>query len=466
MILLMMGGDFVKQTRMDLTTGSVSKKLLTFAFPLFITNLLQHLYNAADNAVVGRFAENGQRCLAAVGATSAATGLILNLVIGLAVGANVINSNLLGARRNKELRVSMHTSIALAAVGGILMSVVGILLCRPVLQMMKCPETIIDMSTLYMRIIFCGTPGTMLYNFGAGILRTHGDSKQPMFIMMISGLLNVILNLVFVIGFRMTVDGVALATILSKYAATVWVLIILFNPKGEYKMNIRELNLRWKESFNIIKVGVPCGINSTVFSLANVIVASSINTFGDVVVAGSTAANNVTGLLYQIPAAFYSACVSFSGQCYGAGKVKRIDKLLVRSAAICVGVVTALNILITIFPEVILRIFNTDPEVLKAGTLKVVLVSWGYVFYSISDIALGCLRGLRQSAIPTGINIFCVCIFRILWVSFIFPLAPADIRLLYWAYPASNFLSCVAMVGYYCLHRSRIKKEIQTLEVT
>lgn len=448
----------MKRTRMDLTTGSVSKKLIAFAFPLFITNLLQHLYNAADNAVVGRFAENGELALAAVGATSAATGLILNLVIGLAVGANVVNANLLGAKRNKELRVSLHTSITLAGVGGLLMSLVGILLCRPVLQLMKCPDSIIDMSTLYMRIIFCGTPGTMLYNFGAGILRTYGDSKRPMIIMMISGLLNVILNLVFVIGCKMTVDGVALATIISKYVATGWVLFLLFNPKGEFKLSLKELNLRWKETFSIIKVGVPCGINSTVFSLANVVVASSINVFGDTAIAGSTAANNVTGLLYQIPAAFYSACVSFSGQCFGAGKYRRIDKLIVQSSLICAAAVTVLNVLITIFPKEILSIFNSNPEVLEAGKMKVIIIAWGYVFYSISDIALGCLRGMRLSAIPTGINIFCVCVLRLLWVSFIFPLAPDNIMLLYWAYPVSNFCSCVAMVSYYLISRRRLFK--------
>lgn len=446
----------MKQNRVDLTTGSVLKKMIVFAFPLFVTNLLQHLYSAADNAVVGRFAENGELALAAVGATSAATGLILNLVIGLAVGANVVNANLLGAKRHKELRKSLHTSMTVAAVGGVMMSIVGILLARPVLQLMKCPDSIIDLSTLYMRIIFCGTPGTMLYNFGAGILRTHGDSKRPMVIMMFSGILNVVLNLVFVIGFKMTVDGVALATIISKYAAVAWVLYILFNPKGEYKLTLRELNLGGKETLSIIKVGIPCGINSTVFSLANVVVASSINTFGDTVIAGSTAANNVTGLLYQVPAAFYSACVSFSGQCFGAGKYKRIDQLAVSSSLVCCGFVILLNVLITIFPEAILSIFNSNPEVLEAGRLKVIIIAWGYVFYSISDIALGCLRGMRLSAIPTGINIFCVCVIRILWVAFVFPLDPENIMLLYWIYPISNFCSAAAMVSYYLISRKRL----------
>lgn len=445
-----------KRHVMDLTTGSVTKKLLTFIYPLLIANLLQHLYQATDNAVVGRFV--GKAALAAVGSTSSATTLILNLIVGLAVGASIVNGNLLGAQKHAELRRSMHASLVLALFGGIFVSIIGNLVARPMLLLMSCPEDIVDESLVYMRIILCGAPGTMLYNFGSGILRTHGDSKRPMFIMMASGLVNVALNLVFVLCFNMTVDGVAYATIVSKYLSAACVLFVLFDPKGEFKLSTKELKFHATECENIIKVGVPCGINGIVFSISNVIVQGAVNSFGSVVIAGSVAANNITAFLYQVLIAFYSACVSFSGQCFGALKPKRINKLLFTSLGLCCAFLSLISLVLTLWPSPFLAIFNTDPEVIKAGAVKLIIMCWSYVVYAASEVVLGCLRGMRKTTVSTGINIFCVCGIRLLWIWCVCPMAPMNYGLLYLCYPISYILSLTALFIYYIIARKELEK--------
>lgn len=444
---------------MDLTTGSVTKKLIMFMLPLLATNLLQNCYQAADNAVLGQFA--GKTALAAVSSTGAATNFILNMLIGLSIGANIVNSNLLGARKLKELRRSLHNSITLAAIGGVTISAIGLLLCRPILELIDCPENIIDLSALYMRIIFLGTPGTMLYNFSAGILRTHGDSRTPLVIMSVCGLINVVLNLFFVLVCHMTVAGVALATIISKYVSAIWALSILFNPKGEYKLSIKELKLEAKPCLNIVKVGVPCSINSMVFSLSNVVIQSSINSFGDTIIAGSAASNNITIFTYQIPAVIYSANISFTGQCYGAGKFDRVEKLAVRSCLLSFVSTTVVSILFTLSPATFLGLFSSDPDVLQAAVPKLLIVSWSYLVYGVAESILGILRGLKKTAIPTGINIVCVCLLRVLWVMFIFPLAPESPILLYFCYPATYIVDMIAMLTYYFIVRKKELKKIR-----
>ena len=446
-----------KKHRIDMTNGPIVKKLLLFVYPLIITNLLQHLYSAADNAVVGRFV--GKTALAAVGATGSATSMILNLLIGLSVGANIVNANLLGARKFKDLRKSMHTALMLALIFGLIISTIGILISKWIMGIMNCPESIIDQAALYMRIIFCGTPGTMLYNFGAGILRTHGDSKRPMYIMAVSGLINVILNLVFVLYCNMTVDGVALATIISKYLAAGYVLYILFDPNGDYKLRFSELKIHKQESWNIVKVGLPCGLNPLVFSISNSIVQSAVNSLGDTVVAGSVASNNVTGLIYQVLAAFYTGCINFSGQCFGAGKYKRIDKVVLVSSGICIAFVAICSTVITIIPEVFIGIFNTDPEVIASGTEKLLLMSWSYIIYGVSEAVMGSLRGMRETGIPSGINIFCVCLVRVFWIMLICPYFPGNQIALYTCYPVSYFISAVAMVIYFINRRKKLDQK-------
>lgn len=451
------------QHTMDLTNGSVTRKLIVFVLPLVASNLLQHLYNAADKAVVGQFA--GKIALAAVGSTGSATTMLLNLLFGLSVGANIINANLLGAKKHKELRRSMHTSILLSVVCGVFLCVVGLLAAHPLLQLMSCPSNVIDQASLYMRIYFCGVPASMLYNFGAGILRTYGDTRRPMIILAVSGIVNVLLNLIFVIVFKMTVDGVALATIISQYISAVWVLTILFDPKGEYHLSKSELKLHKEEVIAIVKVGIPCGINGLVFSVSNVTVQSTVNGFGDTVIAGNVAADSVSGLIYQVLAAFYTACVSFAGQCYGAEKYDRIDRLLLRSGGICVALVAAASTAATVFPGFLLGVFNSDAEVIAAGTPKLLIMCWSYVLYAVSESLLGCLRGMRKTAIPTTINIIGICATRVLWIWFVLPADSMNVFLLYACYPVSYVISVSAMGSYYIYCRRKLRMQKKVLPV-
>lgn len=442
---------------MDMTTGSITKKMLVFVFPLIVTNILQHLYGAADSAIVGRFA--GKTALAAVGATTSATGLLTNLLIGIGVGGSIVNSNLLGARKFNDLRKSMHTGIVLSAICGVGLMVLGIVVCKPLLMLMQCPDNILEQATLYMRIIFCGIPGSILYNFAAGIMRTHGDSKRPMLVISISGLINLLLNLLFVIVFKMSVAGVGIATVISNYLSAAWLLFILQDPKDEFKLTMREMKLHKEQAVNIMKVGIPCAINSMVFSLSNVTVSASINTFGDTVIAGSTAATQISTFLNQIISAFYTACITFVGQCYGAGKYKRVNRVMWIGSGYCMLIVAFLSVIITIAPGFFIGLFNTEPDVIYAGSRKLILICWSFVVYSSSDVVLGCLRGIKKTAIPTTLNIFCVCVVRILWVFFICPIRPDSYMLVYWCYPISYICSMTSLFAYYLYCKKRFPAE-------
>lgn len=448
------------KVNLDLTTGSVTKKLLSFAMPILASNMLQHLYNAADKAVVGHFAANGDLALAATGATGTAITLLLNLFTGLSLGANVVCANMRGANNKKDLRKAMHTSILLAIVTGIAAMILGICVADPFLTLMGCPENLLELATEYMGIYFVGVPFSLLYNFGAAILRAHGDTKRPMTILAVSGVVNVVLNLVFVICFRMDVDGVGWATVISQVVSAVAVLWILFEPNGGYDLNLSELKLHKRQTTSIARVGIPCGLNGMMFSIANVIIVSSINSLGYVAVGGYSAAGGVTGIVYQVLAAFYSACISFAGQCYGAGLYKRIDQLVVRSIIISAIMMAALSLVATFFPQVMLGLFTDNPEYIESGTSQMLITCWGYILYGVSEVFLGCLRGMRRSGMPTLINAACICLPRLVWVFFFFPLC-REVWFLYLCYPISYVFSSAAQGTYYFLVRKKLDKEAE-----
>ncbi len=438
--------------RLDLTTGPVLSKLMQFVLPILLSNLLQHFYNAADKIVVGQFAKNGKLALAAVGAAGPACTMLVTLLSGLSLGSNIVCSNLKGARKNKELRDTMHTSVLISfAVGGIL-SVLGLCFCRPLLRLMSTPESTIEMSTLYMRIYFCGIPFLMVYNFGAGILRAHGDSRRPMTILALSGLVNVALNLLFVIVFHMGAGGVALATAVAQVVSAARVLWILFDPRDEYKLSFKELRLNKRHATNIIRLGMPCSMNGLVFSISNVMIQFSVNQLGDTVLAGNVAAGGITDLVYQVLVAFYSGAISFTGQCLGARKYRRIDQMLLVSCLVSVAMLTVINLFATIFPEAVLKLFNDDPEVIAAGIPKLMIMGWGYLLYAVSEIFLGTLRGLGKSSIPTIINVLCICGLRLVWIFGIYePFMEPGVERLYICYPISYVLS-ITCLGIYLLH--------------
>jgi len=438
----------------DLSTGSVFKRLFVFAAPLVASNLLQHFYHAADIIVIGKF--SGSVSLAAVGATGSISSLLLNLVTGLAVGTNVICANLYGAKNKEALSRCMHSSLVLSLVCGIIFSLIGILFAPLLLGMMNCPDNVIGPASLYMRIIFCGVPASLLYNFGSSILRAHGNTKQPMLILTITGLVNVALNLVFVILLRWDVVGVALATITSQIMSVVIVCIILFNPNGDYQMKFTELRLDWKECKKIAAIGIPCGISGITFDFANVMIQSTVNTFGDITIAAASSASNIAAFVTMIPAAFSTACVSFVGQNFGAKQYDRIDKALWASISTCSVFVFLANIVCSLFPTQMLSLYTSAPEVNIAGTPILMIMCWGYLIYVVSQCATGCLRGLGESTIPTLINVIGICAPRLIWVYFIFPLNPTP-AMLYICYPVSYFISGAVQLLYYFHCRKKIR---------
>lgn len=441
---------------MDLTKGSVFKKLLVFAFPLWVATLVQQVYHAADVIVVGNFAENSTTALAAVGSTGSVTNMILNLFLGISAGASVRIANLYGARDTEKLRRSMTTALISSLVGGILVCAVGLILARPLLLLMGSPADVIEQATLYMKIIFLGKPAVLVYNTCSAIMRAHGESKRPMYILTATGLVNVALNLVLVICFHLDVAGVAIATIVSQYLSAGVALHLIFHPLGEYRLSFSELFFDKRELGTILRIGVPAGINAMVFNLSNTVVISAVNAMGSVTVAAVSAATSVATLAYTIPSAFTTACISFAGQNYGARKFKRIDQCLWNGILIVEVMFFCANLVMTLFPEVFLRMYTDNMEVIQTGIPKMYITSWGYMIYTVSEIANGCQRGFGKSIGPTILNIICICGVRVAWVFFVFPYLEQNLISLYIVFPISWFCSAIAQVISY--YRARNKK--------
>lgn len=445
----------------DLTSGSIVKKFLAFTLPILASNILQHFYNAADMMVVGRFA--GDNALAAVGATGSLITLFVNLFIGLSTGANIICSNMYGAKNKDGLSRCMQTSILVSLFCGFSLLLIGVFLSRFMLQLMDCPEAVLDQAALYMQLYLMGAPFSMLYNFGAAILRSHGDTRRPMIILMLSGLANVGLNLLLVIVFHMDVAGVAIATVASQILSAVAVIWILFSPKESYGMKLRSLRIFGPELKRLVAVGLPCGINSVVFSLANVILQTSVNSLGEVSVAAAAASSKITGFVYMIPSSAYSACVSFAGQCYGAKHYKRIDELLVKSILLAAGATAVVSTVLTLFPGVALSAFSKSAEVISTATPMMIVFLWSYVLYAIPECTMGCVRGMGISTAPTVLNMVCVLVPRIIWNYFFFPLNPT-IGWLYVCIPISYVICSAAQLVFYSHCRKKLYQSLPAEE--
>ena len=443
---------------LDMTQGPIVKKLFRFAVPLILTLVMQQMYNLVDRAVVGQFAANGKEALAAIGATSAITALLLNLSNGMGSGVNVRCANLRGAGDEKTLRKSMHTGVMLAVLVGVILGGVGILISKPILRLLDTPESLLDQSTLYMQIYFAGMPATTIYNFGAAILRSHGDTKRPMYILMVSGILNVALNLILVIGFKMDVAGVAIATAVAQALSAFRVMRILFNKNDAYKLSFKELSIHKESASVIARIGIPNGLNGVLFSLSNLVVQSSINSFNDTaIIAAKTAAMDAGNLVYQIIHGFALACVSSSGQCYGAKKYKRIDELAIKATLACGGLVAAAAALMTLFPSFVIGIFNDSPDVIAVGKNLLLINIWSYVVYVVSDIYLSCTRGMGRSLGITMMNVVAIILPRMLWIWFLFPHC-RTIDFLYLCYPVSYIISAVAQIIYFKIVRKKVDR--------
>ena len=419
---------------MDMTSGALLPKILRFSGPLILTGILQLLYNAADVIVVGNYA--GHEALAAVSSTGSLINLLVNVFMGLSVGASVVIARKYGARDLAGMREAEHTAMTVALYMGIGVGVMGFLLARPMLQLMDSPADVIDGAALYVRIYFLGMPANMLYNFGAATLRAVGDTKRPMIYLMISGLVNVALNLLLVIVFHMDVAGVAIATVASQVISMVLVVICLLRSPGSIRLNPRECRVRWSSLKEIIRIGLPAGLQGSLFSISNVLIQSSVNSFGSLVVAGNGVASNLEGFVYTAMNAQHQADMTFASQNYGAGKFVRVRKTL----WCCLGVVTAtglgMGLIMLHFGETLMSLYNSDPGVIADGMIRMGIILPTYFLCGMMDVMVGQMRGIGYSVMPMIVSLTGACLLRIVWIMTVFAANPT-LQTLYISYPIS-----------------------------
>ena len=441
-----------KSYEIDMVNGPIWGKLLLFALPLILSGVLQLLFNAADIVVVGRF--TGSHALAAVGSTSSLINLLVNLFIGLSIGTNVLVARYYGAQNAEDVEKTVHTSILTAILGGVIMIFVGVLLARPLLLLMGTPDNVIEHSVLYMRIYFVGMPSFMLYNFGAAILRAVGDTRRPLYYLTAAGVINVIFNLIFVIVFHMGVAGVALATIISQTISAILILRCLMRMEGMCRLQLNRLHLHKEKLIEMLKIGLPAGMQGIVFSISNVLIQSSVNSFGSIAMAGNTAASNIEGFVYVSMNAIYQTALSFTSQNLGAGQYKRIDQILVR----CLVTVSIIGLLLGngayFFGKQLLGIYSSDPEVIAYGLSRMGIISVTYFLCGIMDTMVGSIRGLGYSIMPMIVSLTGACAFRVIWIFTIFRWQHT-LFCLYISYPISWILTALAHVLCFLMIRRR-----------
>lgn len=444
-----------RKYEIDMCNGPLLPKILLFYFPLMISGILQLMFNAADIAVVGRFA--GNQALAAVGSTSSLTNLFVNLFFGLSVGANVLVARFYGANQEKDLREAVQTSVLTAAIGGIMLVFIGFFAAKPALAMMGTPEDVIAHSTLYMRIYFVGMPFQMAYNFGSAILRAVGDTRRPLYFLSLAGVVNVLLNLLFVIVFSMGVAGVALATVISQMISAFLVLRCLVFSKGSYRLDLKEIHLYQDKLMKIVQIGLPAGLQGTLFSLSNVLIQASINGFGSIVMAGNTAGSNLEGFVYIAMNSFYQTAISFCGQQYGARKIRRIGKTLFQCELLVIFVGLVLGNAAYFFGGALLKLYSTDPEVINYGLLRMRYICVPYFLCGMMDVMVGALRGIGYSVLPMLVSLSGACLFRIIWISTVFQRIHT-LPCLYDSYPISWALTFAVHLICFCIIYGRLLK--------
>ena len=408
----------------DILNGPMWDKILRYALPVAATGILGQLFNASDIAIVGNFAEGDTvAAVAAVGANGPVIGLLLNIFIGIALGANVVIANAIGRGDKETVSRAVHTSIVAAVLGGIIVGLLGQLLAEPVLSMLQVPEDVFPLALKYMRIYLLGLPVIFLYNFEAAIFRSAGDTKTPLVALALSGVLNVILNLFFVVVLNKTVDGVAIATVLANVVSSVVLLRRLLRSELFIHDEFKNLRIDWKILWRILKIGVPAGIQGAVFSLSNIVVQSAINSLGKVTMAASSAAFNVEIMAYYILNSFGQACTTFVGQNYGAGQIDRcrkalklclIESVIATACAVCIALLSG---------KYLIALFNNDPEVIRLGMVRLKFIFMSYIFSTIYDCMSGYMRGFGISLTPALLTIFGVCGTRIIWIYMVFPMS-------------------------------------------
>ena len=423
-----------KKYEIDMCSGSVFRKMLLFAIPLMCSSILQLLFNAADIVVVGRFA--GDNALAAVGSNTALINLFTNLFIGLSVGTNVLAARYYGAKKEADLRETVHTSMLLSIYSGVILTIVGVVGARFLLELMKAPSEVIGLATLYLRILFLGMPSMMVYNFGSAILRAVGDTKRPLYYLLGAGIINVILNLFFVITCQMGVAGVGLATVISQTISAALVVRCLMQEKGGIQLELKALSISKDKLAKILKIGLPAGFQGTVFSLSNVVIQSAVNSFGPIAVAGNSAASNIEGFVYMAMNTFYQATISFTSQNFGAKEYKRIYKILAAGEIYVIATGVILGNLAVFFGESLLHMYSSNAEVIVAGMARLRIICTIYALCGIMDVLVGALRGIGYSVIPMIVSLVGACGLRLVWIATVFQIPQYhSLTTVYLSYP-------------------------------
>ncbi len=437
----------------DMCNGTIMDKLISFALPLMLSGVLQLMFNAVDIIVVGRF--TGSQALAAVGSTSALINIFTNLFIGISLGSNVLAARFYAAGKSKEMSETVHTSITIALISGIIMAFVGAIFAKGALELMDTPDDVIDQSVLYMRIYFMGMPFFMLYNYGAAILRAVGDTKRPLLFLIISGITNAVLNLILVIVFGLGVAGVAIATVIAQLISCVLVLACLCRSQSSYRLHFNKLGIRRDYMVQIFKVGVPAGIQSVVINFSNALLQSSVNSFGSTAMAGYTAANNLLGFLYVSINSVTQACMSFTSQNLGVGKFKRMDRVLIDCIILSVAVALVMGSSFYIFGRQLIGIYTSDAEVVKCGMEILAYTTLTYFLCGIMDLIPGALRGMGYSAVPMVLSVIGTVGTRVFWIFGIFPYY-RSLGILFVSYPASWGLTIVLQAACFYFVRKRV----------
>ena len=442
-----------KIREINMTEGPLTGQLIRFAVPLILTGVIQLLFNTADQVVVGKFASD--QSLAAVGSTGALTNLLVNLFIGVSSGVGAVVARNFAARKEKYVSNAVHTAVLISLIFGLFLAALGWFFSRPLLKMMGSPDDTIDLASLYMKIYFLGMPANMLYNFGASILRAVGDTRRPLYFITLSGGVNVVLNLILVIAFKMDVAGVAVATVVSQVISAALVTVSLAKAEGCYRLELKRLKIHKRELLDSLKLGIPAGIQGSLFSISNVIIQSSVNFFGSVVMAGNAAAVNIEGFIYVAMNSFYHTCLNFTSQNYGVGNEKRMRQVIIRSLFLGSAVGLAMGLGSVVFDVPLLSIFTKTGDPIPYGIVRISIFGFTYWLCGFQEVITGFLRGLGRSVVPMVNSVTFVCVMRIVWVKLVFdPMKLTDtpenaLRMLYISYTISWILVSVANLVYY-----------------
>ena len=441
-----------RSTTLNMTEGRLSRQIITFSLPLMFTNLLQMLFSMVDLAVVGRFSSSA--AMGSVGSTTTLIFLFTGFLMGLGSGVNVLVATHFGARSEKNVRESVHTSFLVCLIAGVLMLALGLIFARPLLELLNTRDDLIDGAELYLRIYFLGMPAAALYNYGNGVLNAIGDTKTPLIYLSTAGVLNVILDLTFVIGLGMSTDGVALASMLSQCVSAGLIVRSLLRSKDIYRLNLKELHFHKDKAMHVLSIGVPAGLQNAIFSVANLFIQAGINSFSTVVVEGNSAAGNVDNLVYAVMNAFYIACSSFVGQNYGAGKADRVRRsylLTLGYAALAAAVFGGLFLL---FGRQFLSLFTPEADVIDAGLQRIAVMCFSFPLSALMDNTTAASRGIGKGLVPMIFVFLGSCVFRVIWIYTIFAHF-RTIGSLYLLYPFSWLITGTAEIAYfvYCYRK-------------